>query len=241
MSSTVRIPINSDTKLKISIGSVIHANTDFGESSGAQQLEELCLSEILHIKPKTVSRYLKISIGGEVSQGEILAEKKTFLSSYVLKSPYNGILKELDLKKGTLLISSVPSGKKALTIPVDGKVVGKTSSHMVVEVNGTVYEGVKGQGKEADGKLLYFPHPVLGTLDRIDDAADAVIACGEVSRDAVVKLEVIGVKGLIVGKNPGQIELPFIQVAEEILKKIAGHHGRNVWLRPKELEIVICK
>jgi len=105
MLSLIRIALPSDSKVLIEEGEQISENSPLYKSNDEKILYEIPLAKLLKIKPERIVRFLRRKIGESVAKGDILAEKKGWLSSLSIRSPFDAEIKELDVKKGLLLLS----------------------------------------------------------------------------------------------------------------------------------------
>lgn len=240
MKTIVHFPIDEQAKLSVKVGDKIGPKTIVGEISLPDEDSVVPIAELLHIKADLILKYLRKRIGERVSVGDIIAKKKSFLSSCLVKSPVSGKLKGIDLKKGTLILSEAKDGKKGKIIfPVNGKVKGITKALIEIEIEGEVLRTSKGGGSETVGKIHCFDRDTVGVLDIPGDVEGGIIVCAKLANEAVAKLEVLSVAGLIVQKPPKETDLSWVEVGREIFKKLFSREGKTAWLRPKEKEIVI--
>jgi len=106
MSSTVHYSLPDNSLLLVKSGDEITPKTVIAKSDITFSDENIAIADILHIKPSQIFKYLKAGIGESVMKGQIIAEKKSLFSSSIIKSPFTGKLKNVDLKKGILTIKS---------------------------------------------------------------------------------------------------------------------------------------
>lgn len=218
----------------------IDDKTIIQQVSEQPELEIIPLSSILHISPSSMPKYFKKNIGAEIKSGEIIAQKKGFLSVKMVKSPLSGKITEIDLKKGTLTISGKTSDcKRILSCPVPGKVKDISKNQIEIEIEAEIYHGLKGAGEEAVGILRFVTNNSLGVLDISFEVEKGIIVCKRIPEETVAKLEVLGAIGLIGNKIPQRVDLPWIQVDTGILEKLSEHNNKYVWLRPLEKEIIV--
>lgn len=240
MKVTVHFPISKNTKVLVDDGDKIDSNTPLAEEPLALREETILVAKILRVNPSAIYKYLKKQVGQEINKGEILAEKRGFFSSCVIKSPISAKLGQIDLKKGTLtLLKNSPSRVKKITCPIPGKVKSINRSYIEVEIDGELYEVYRGEGKDVFGRLYYFSGETLGVLDISFATDNCIIACQSVAEEGLVKLEVLGAAGLILRKAPKETEISWVQVSEEVLKKLSLFASKNIWLRPEEKQIIV--
>ncbi len=241
MKVTVTLAIAKDAHVLVSVGDEIDPQTPVFKLLTQEKIEIIPIAGILHVRQELIAKYLKKREGVKITAGEVLAEKKSLLSTSVIKSPVSGILKEIDLKKGTLtLIEHVEKSHK-ITLPIRGKISKISSSHLEVDIEGKGFRGEKGEGEERMGQLLYLNGSKIGVLDIKDDVERCVIACKTLLPETVVKLEVLGAAGLISEKRVPETELPWVIVTEETFDHLKSFASKNIWLRPREKQVIILE
>jgi hypothetical protein len=149
------------------------------------------------------------------------------------------------LKKGTLTIAAKSvsdlAGKERIEVPVDGKVVKATEKSIELEIEGHIYRGEKGAGEESIGKLHFLSKEKVGFFDIDADVEECIVMTYAISEDVIVKLDVLGVRGLIIQKDGKNFAMPWIQIDDGIFQKLSRHHGKKIWLRPEEREVIIIE
>jgi len=241
MKSTVHFSISSSAKVLVNIGENVSKDTVLIEDKLLASRKIIPLGQLLNIKPETIHRYLKKKIGEDVLPGETLAVVRSFFSSKIVKSPVFGKITEIDLTKGTLtLTSKEEAGKEKIKSQVNGRVKNITRTVLELEVEGEVFGILYGKGEDVTGRLVLAPKESLGILDDLEgEMEESIIASQKIHQDVIVKLEVMGVKGLITAEEIGKSELPWVKVGKEIFKKLAEFSGKTVWLRPLVKQLVI--
>ena len=102
MSTIITLPISPSAKILVGVGERISSKTILAKFSQAHEAETIHLAKLLSVGNSKISQYLKKKIGEKITAGEVIAQKKGFFSSTVVKSPISGKLVDLDLSKGTL-------------------------------------------------------------------------------------------------------------------------------------------
>jgi hypothetical protein len=90
------------------------------------------------------------------------------------------------------------------------------------------------------GKLKFVDFEILGVLDVPEDVEGNIIVCNTVAQESITKLEVLGVFGLVLLHSlPTNSDLSWVQVNEDVFRKLAHHTGQNIWVRPDSRQIVV--
>ncbi len=102
MSFTIRIPeqrVNLPKKVKE--GDVI----DWSDEKVKERVEQeivISLTTELSIEPRDIFKYIRVSLGDQLKQGQLLAEKKTFFTRHALIAPSSGEVRAINHTAGTL-------------------------------------------------------------------------------------------------------------------------------------------
>lgn len=157
MKTTVTLPILPPAKYLVTVGEKVTSKSMIAETVEDEEESIIAISELLHINPRNISKYLKKNIGEEVEAGDLLAEKTSLLTSSSIKSPAKGKIKNIDLAYGTmtLVTHSLISKKRKIYSPVNGKVTHIDKNGISLEVEGHQLKAVKGKGREVLGEICY--------------------------------------------------------------------------------------
>lgn len=240
MKTKIYLPIRPSFKIMVEEGEKINSKTVIGQIPSEQNKEVIPISKILSVNPSAIPKYLKKNIGSAIRKGEVIAAKKGFLSASSVKSPLSGKITEMDLKKGTLtILAETGDIQEDITCPVPGKIKDIKKTQIEIEVEGEVYQGISGGGKDATGILKFIDSNFPGVLDISFEVENGIIACKCISEDVVAKLDVLGAHGLIGNRLPQITNLPWVQAEESVLEELSAHNNQNVWLRPIHKEIIV--
>lgn len=240
MSSNVRVKIAQNAKVLVSSGDAVSPHTIIAEIPSEGILKVIDLTSITGIKPKSISKYLKIGTGEEIQAGQLIFSQKSLLSTATVKSPVSGIIKEIDLNKGSItVVSDNGETSRKLTIPVYGKIKSVSRESIIIEVKEKVYPALNGLGSNFTGIMLFYPQGRLGVLDQLGDCAGSIICCNSINDDTIIKLEVMGISGIIVKHRPKYSQISYIQVDEEIFHKLEEDPGKTAFVSPVDLQIIV--
>lgn len=238
--SIITLPITSSAKILVKEGDHITDKTTLAKFDEVHNLETIHLAKLLGVNSAKIAGYLQRKVGGKIHAGDIIAEKKGFFSSTIVKSPIDGELLEMDLSKGTISLTKYSiDAKKDLVSPVSGKIMAIGKFAIEIEVKNQSVKGIKGDGKDVMGELKYLKGDVVGVLESHDNLEESVVLCKYAQEATLVKFSVIGVKGMVMQKIKGDTILPWILVEENIFEKLINCDKKKVWLRPNQKQIVI--
>lgn len=242
MKTNIKLPVPLNSHILIEVNEKINPDTVLAEIKESVDEKTLHLSKLLHVKPQDISKYLKKNIGEKINSEEVIAEKKGWLSNIVVTSPVSGKLKEIDLKKGTLLvISSRSAGPVKITSPFSATVVKIGKGYLELSADSETFKGDKGEGADTIGELVVLSGENIGILDLDRDVEGKIVVCHSFTEDFLIKLDVLGALGLVVHKAVKDMSLPWILVESETIHKLKEYAGKKAMLRGEEKDIIILE
>ncbi len=200
------------------------------------------LSTYLSVSPHKVGKYLKKSIGDSIKEGDVLAEKKSLLSSIVIKSPQSGIITQIDLKTGHIAFQ-IREGKSQTIYPtMQGRVKTVNPQAIEIECEAKDLDVEKAGGKQVMGLLSYITGKNVTVLSNMGDVDKVIVLLEEVTLAALSKLDALGARAVI-SKSPidEETDLPFAQVGAAQFKECVEHAGKEVILDPSRKKIYLLQ
>ena len=143
-------------KVLVGEGDVVSATTPVLSAELPGDLEILRVADRLGFDAEDLSDKIKISVGDEVSEGEVLAEIKSFFGFFTsqLKSPMDGVVEFFVESNAHLGIR-----REATPFSVDAYIQGRVvdieeSKSVTIEASAAVVQGIFGVGGERKGKVF---------------------------------------------------------------------------------------
>lgn len=241
MKKTFTMPIPSHSKVEVKSGEKITPDTLLYSHSFAKiNSQEIPVAQLLRIKAAQILKYLTKSMGQTITEGEVIAVKKSLFAKDYVRSPIAGIMATVDLKKGTILITANRSSQGAYRIPVAALVKEISSTTIDLEIDGVVIKGDKGEGKDCVAKLCQIEGNHVSALDIQDDVEDTIIMGRNLAEDALVKCEVLQTAGCVsMSSLAGKTRLPWVQFDEPEYRQLSSHNGEKSWLIPSASTLVV--
>lgn len=242
MKTVVKIPLTIKTIVKIEENMEVKKG-DIIASLGEEEIEtEINLFQILKVKPSDIFKFLKKRPTDSVNLGDVLAEKKSLLTTLTVKSPVSGKIAEIDLKKGSIIIKTgSDSALSKIITPVNGKVRNISKEAIEIEVQGRKIEAKKGRGKEMLGKLLYIQDAKNSIFDIDSDVEDMIILIKKGSPELIAKLDTLGAKAIISKESGISLNISCLTISDESYNDLSKEDGATVWIRPEANEIIIIE
>jgi len=244
MKANLRLPVFPHHVFLVGVGRQVTGKTVLAKQNVFFEEKPIPLAQLLHIAPSRVLSFLKKNVGEEVLIGDTIAEKRGFLHTLTVKSPITGILKEVDLTRGTLTVSKKQEKEEELISPVAGKILHVTNAYIEIETEGQLYKLQKGGGEAVSGELFYFAHEEIDMFDVDENVSGKIVVCSTFGDDILTKLDVLETKGIIFQKPPkGDIDIAFSwgQVEKDVFLELGENKGKTVWLQPEAKQVLVLE
>lgn len=241
MKTSIILPLPTGATSTVALGDLVTSRDVLWSFSASGEDRTIHLARILKVNPESIGKYLKVKIGEELSEGQVIALKKNLLHKVAVKSPQNAIFREMDETKGTITLEVAASTPKIVQpAGISGKVIRVSPEEIEIETEGHIYTGKKGEGGEVQGILHVVEVPRVTLFNLDDDFENAILLVTDIDLDVLTKLEVMGAVGLVVLKNDlATASFPWLSVEKEVHEKLKKYHGKKVIIRPMQKMIVI--
>lgn len=243
MKTVLALSIPRDAHVLVKIGDHISPESHIATVQKNRREHVLSIAYTLKIPLKSFFSTLKKQPGDIIVKGDILASRKTLFSQTFLKSPIDGILKEFDLKKGTVTIEEQNEKQQdePFKLPYTGKVLALDKNSIEIEVEEPIYPLLSGHGNDVSANL--FIH--RGNLDMFalsGDEKGAIIISQSVTKDAYMKLAVMDIVGLISCESYDEsFAFPSAVVLPDVYEKLCLYHGIHALLQPTQKRIIVMQ
>jgi hypothetical protein len=242
------ILLSEGFSLKVSAGDNVAAGQVIAEGQTSIQEETLHLAHDLKLVPQKALKTLKKNLGDSVAEGEVLAAKKSLLSTKQIISKFSGIIVRIDAESGDVIIrlNSGAQNVKTILSPVAGVVESVDKEKIVLKTDKEALVALDGIGGEAEGEIEYLPDS--------DETKLGVEVKGKIlltkSIDKVYVFKTIGLEAAgIVTENLEDIDfvdleekkvrMPILEVSEEDFKKLVKDNTKKLFLFGKNKSIII--
>ena len=155
------------------------------------------IAQKLHIDSSKIFRYLKKFVGESISIDEIIASKKGLLGTKKIRSPFEGIIKEIDHVKGELLVQTHSADKDTIPCWFHGQVVKVEDTSVTIKVHKGAHFDLK-SANESFGGALYVYDPSNTSFAEVDGK---IVLAETISAYEQTKFEAMGAKGFVTLKN----------------------------------------
>lgn len=241
MKTSIILPLPPGAIVTAKLGDFVTPQDVLWSFSTSKEDRTIHLARILKVTPEKISKFIKVKVGDELTEGQVIALKKNMLHKVAVKSPQSATLKEIDEIKGTVTLEVRGSAPKITqSSGISGKVIRISGEEIEIETEGHMYAGKKGEGGEVQGILHVVEVERITMFNLDDDFENAILLVNDLDVDVLTKLEVIGVMGLIILKKElTAASFPWLSVEKEVHEKLKKYHGKKVIIRPMQKMVVI--
>ncbi|MDP3888908.1 MAG: hypothetical protein Q8Q24_02575 [bacterium] len=238
----ITVPLFDHAKVVVKSGDAVEKYAILAKSE--ESFFELDLAKIFKTKPANAVRYLLVSPGASIKEGQIIAQKKKIVGKFIFKSPKSGTLVEVT-PDGLLKIEV--TGKKELMSPVKSQVLEvKEGEDVVLEFPALNLIGDEGVGVGDWGVLeILGKQDEVGMDDLMDEPKNKIIVIkGKVLSGFVYKAEALGAIGIMCGNFDEMIkteDLALISIGEkegiipvDIWNRLQKYKGKSAWILGRE-------
>ncbi|MGB9883073.1 MAG: hypothetical protein ACPLRN_00965 [Microgenomates group bacterium] len=202
-----QIPDNTDCLVKE--GNKIDFQTALFEKKYSKE-ETLNIAQILNINPQNIFRHLKKLVGEKIEKDEVIAIKKGLFTTQTFKSPYEGVIKEINHHQGILLIEVASENKKQILSPFKGIVEKVEKNQLAIKLNKPVEFEIKKTKTDFGGDVFYLEEDQVLTSDEVENK---IILAEKIDQLTQIKLEALGAKAFITSQPlPENTDLNYAQI-----------------------------
>ena len=198
-----RLPLRGEVLVKE--GDRLSAETVVAKTELPGKVQTLNAANMLGIEPGEIEGALIIKPGDPVTEGQVVAEAKSFFGLFKAKShsPIDGTLESFSSKTGQLIFREPPNPVQ-INAYLDGVVIQVFPKEGIeIETKGSFIQGIFGVGGETFGEIKMMvdsPDKVLEVGLIEGDLAGKIIVGGSyVTLAAIRKAVTKGVKGIVAG------------------------------------------
>lgn len=188
---------------------------DFHTPFLKRKLEEeviIPLASKIKISPKQIFLHLKKVIGDEIKKGELLAERKGFLTNIEYYSEYDGVIKEIDHNRGYLLISVSSEKDQTVAAFFKGKIVSIKDTGIEVKLGEGKQFTLKKVSKSFGGEVIVMDSDAILKINE-KTAGLKVAIISKLASYEQSKLEALGIDGFVTQEAlPNDSSIPYAHV-----------------------------
>ena len=181
---------------------------------------EIPVAQKLGIACDHIFRYLTRFVGEKINKGEVLAYKKGFFNHKKIISDQDGIIKEINHKKGTVTISSKKEETDIINAYFKGEVLEIKKEEILLKVKKGEKFPLKNSKNNFGGEVFYLEDKNSSLIS--SQLLNRILVSKEINSYLQLKLETLGILGYVLLKQlPENSELNFAQLKNiDDLKKI---------------------
>ncbi|GIW62549.1 MAG: hypothetical protein KatS3mg090_0375 [Patescibacteria group bacterium] len=195
----VKIKIPSKQKLNININDIVNFDKQLFKLTHKKNIV-IPIAKQLNIKPIKIYDYLKKLIDEKVSEGEILAEKKSFLSHKKIRSEYTGKIIEIHHDTGDITLETETEDSSGFK-NISGKIINISKDLLEIELKDCYSIEINSTNiSQLSGNKL----SIITRLDQIksDTVANKAVFIKKINPYLEAKLLALKTKLIITTKKP---------------------------------------
>ena len=214
---TISIPDNS--KCLLQPGQKVDHDTLFLENKISSE-ESIVIAKRLHIPSDKIFKYLKKFVGDTVNKGEILAEKKSLITTLSILSDFSGIIKEINHNDGNVIVSTITPQSKQIKAYFKGEVFELEKNQLKIKVEKVQEFDLKQVTANFGGETFYLKDASKPISD--PQTSNKIMVIESITPYLKTKAEALGIRGFVTLKKLSQdSNLPHAQIKNiEDFKKI---------------------
>lgn len=207
---TIKISLPEGKKLLIKEGDKVDFETPFIKVS-ENKLIKIPISQILDVSPKKIFLSLTKNIGEAITQGDVLAKKKTLFSEKKYISEFTGVLKEIDHTEGTVTLEVQEKEGEKINSYFKGDVKKINDDSLEFEIKELEKFELKETSDYFGGEAVIIDKVSLNKIK--DEIQNKILIVKKIETYNQLKLEVIGASGYVtVDSLSKQIDIPYARL-----------------------------
>lgn len=210
---TIHLP--EKAKLLIKSGQKIDFDTPLAQEKNLEEVTVL-ISSKLDVSPDKIFRFITKFVDEVIHKGDIIAQKKTMFGNKKILSEYEGILKEINHKDGSIVLQIQSEKSQMQKSFFKGEVsqIVKGEVHLKVDkIKNFDLKSTESISSDIGGSVYYVPENIKSVEE--DEVKHKIIICETVSEYLQAKLEALNVVGFVsVYKLVKPTTLPVVQLKQ---------------------------
>ncbi len=210
----VKIPFPKNASLSVSVGQKVKINDPFYASSEETEVE-ISVDKELGIKPKEIFQCIKVVIGDELKEGDLVAEKKKLLGRKKILSKDNARVSHIDHESGRIVLTTSTQSELSKSTFFTGEIkeIDEDKGQISIDIGpGTEYKATLNE--DFGGEISCIDSIEFYSLDE-ESIKDRIILLHTVQSHFTTKLEALGAKGIVYVKGSFETELPSAKISAE--------------------------
>ena len=172
------------------------------------------LAAKIKIAPKHIYLHLKKVIGDRIKKGELIAEKKGFMSTTQYFSEYDGVIKEIDHNQGYLLIGVSSQEEEVVSAFFRGKIISVNDDTVEIQLGKGHEFPLKTVSSSFGGEVIHLDTDSIAKINEKTAGLKVAIMIKLLSHEQS-KLEALGIDGFItIDALPNNSSIPFAHLKD---------------------------
>lgn len=215
----MKIPVLIPTGVELLVkpGQKVTFETPFIKKTSTEEVK-ISLANSLGISPDKIFLYLHKFVGDAIQKDELLAEKKSFMSTKQYLSEYTGKIKEINHYDGSLTVESELSETREERCFFQGEIEAIEGNTLSLKVTHAKQYMLQDATPFFGGPVLMYSSSLAPQITE-DEVNRHIIVAEEITSYDHMKLEALGAKGFIIIKpleEKASVPIGLIKEAKDI-------------------------
>lgn len=257
VTASITLPLPPGAELKVDKNQKVEEGQIVAFRKACYQIKNYHLAKLLDVPPKQTINFLTKKLGEEVKEGDLIAQKKSFLGkSEKFIAPISGVLDSIN-EEGVLRIKK-EIAEEEIKAPFAGIVTDSSSNSLSLTFAAIEIKGNWGRGKKVTGCLSFIEGEELD-LFSLDGAYEKQLIAikGNLSKGLWYKAISLGATGVIAGDVKEEFLIKEIEkedsllpvvllekddkIEKEIWEELKKANGRMILIDGEQKQILIPK
>lgn len=179
----------------IKVGQKVEFNDPLFEKKESREVK-IPLAQFLHIPPTKIFKTLKKFVGEEIKKGDLVAEKKGFLSHLKYYSEHDGTIKEINHHDGSVVLEIQTDESSTINSFFKGEIAALENNTITLKLDANKALQLQEASHTFGGSVLIANIKELPNLAE-DEVSNKIIFTEKIVPYELMKLEALGSQGFI--------------------------------------------
>lgn len=221
----ITITLPADAEILIKPGESVNFGDKLYQIARKNNLR-VDIAKKLKIAPDKIFNFVIKVIGEEVKKGELLAQKKGFLTTKKVFSPVAATIREINHRTGEIILTTTDQSAKKSVLGYAffrGKVLTIDNDLLKVDIEGGTPYPLRSVNNDGGGELFYFLDEAIYFTADENRIKDKIIVFNEAKPHIVVKCDALGCAGFLFASGEMESDQPsaILEKKEDFDKLVA--------------------
>jgi hypothetical protein len=216
---TIPILLPDNAQILVTAGQTVSFDTPFLSALGTETVK-LPLAQALGFPPDKIFTFLRKFVGDSIKKDDLIAEKKTMMSSKQYLSEFDGTILEVDHHDGSIILGIQSSSITEKMCWFSGTIDSIEGNILALKVKKSSHYSLQEQCPNMGGRVLFYTPEVAPNLTQ-DEIDDAVVFAEKIPGFDHSKLEALGANGFVVNittDDPSEVPVAILKDPKDLVE-----------------------